>query len=49
MNAEEIRKRQRTSPDWLAVELMARIEALEAKVAELSNPPKRGRPKKEKA
>ena len=46
MNIEDIRVRARTSPEWLAVEMMKRIEELEAIVAELSKRPKRGRPKK---
>ena len=48
MSVEDIRNRQRTSPEWLAVEIINRIETLEAKVAELTKPAKRGRPKKGK-
>lgn len=49
MNIDDIRDRARTSPEWLAVEMMTRLERLEAQVAELNKPPepsKRGRPKK---
>lgn len=48
MNAQEIRDRQKNSPDWLAVEMMTRIEKLEAQVAEMYKKPKRGRPPKKK-
>lgn len=46
MNAEEIRERMKTSPGWVVVEIMSRLEALEAKVMAMEQPPKRGRPKK---
>lgn len=46
MNAEEIRIRAKTSPDWLFVELVSRISSLEKQVEALTSQPKRGRPKK---
>jgi len=41
MNAQEIRERAMTSPDWLAVELVKRIETLEAQVEALKKKPVR--------
>lgn len=49
MNAAEIRERQRSAPDWLAVEMLTRIEALEQQVSELSKRRKPGRPRKDEA
>lgn len=55
MNTQEIRDRARQAPDWLAVELVTRINILEhdlqelrEQMAKLSEKPKRGRPPKVK-
>lgn len=47
MNVQEIRDRFNRAPDWMLVEVMSRLEAIEARLAALENR-KPGRPKKVK-
>ena len=48
MDVPKLREQYRNSPEWAFVSLYKRFELLEAKVAELSKPKKRGRPRKVK-